>query len=210
VYGRCDGRRTLSTQSSGVYSRGLSLRKKAELGDITVPPNYGSGDFKKAVWWSLRGKLDVPKERWGLYPGVERNGDPSPVIAWAGWDHAQQAQALAAYYIEARQTWAFAPEKLRLLLAGQLLPWLQQWHSAVDPSYGVSPAESIEALLVAECHELGLTRMDLETTRMSEPAPAPLGTQTSCDEEIEGNSRVLRIIACNLTLNRDAIIVLAW
>ncbi len=152
-----------------------ALRKRAELGDIPVPPKYGSGDFKKAVWWSLRGKLDVPKERWVLYPGVERNEDPSPVIAWAGWDHAQQAQALAAYYMEARQTWAFAPEKLRLLLAGllELLPWLHQWHCAVDPAYGASPAESIEALLDAECHELGLTRVDLETTRMSESAAAP-------------------------------------
>jgi len=77
--------------------------------------------------------------------------------------------------MEARQTWAFAPEKLRLLLAGllELLPWLQQWHSAVDPAYGVSPAESIEALLDAECHELSLTRVDLETTRMSESAAAP-------------------------------------
>ncbi|NBV34217.1 MAG: hypothetical protein EBR81_10650, partial [Proteobacteria bacterium] len=148
------------------------IRKKAQVGDIPVPPKYGSGDFKRAVYWSLRGKLDVPKERWVLYPGVERNEDPSPVIAWAGWDHAQQAQALASYYMEARHTWAFPPEKLRLLLAGllELLPWLHQWHSAVDPNYGASPAESIEALLDAECHDLGLTRVDLNTTRMTESA----------------------------------------
>jgi hypothetical protein len=165
----------LSDTEQTTRKQTAAIRKKAELGDIPVPPKYGSGDFKKTVWWSLRGKLDVPKERWVLYPGVERNEDPSPVIAWAGWDHAQQAQALAAYYMEARQTWAFAPEKLRLLLAGllELLPWLHQWHAAVDPAYGVSPAESIEALLDAECHELGLTRVDLETTRMSESAPAP-------------------------------------
>jgi hypothetical protein len=37
--------------------------RKAELGDVPVPPKYGSGAFNKAVWWSLRGKLDVPKER---------------------------------------------------------------------------------------------------------------------------------------------------
>jgi len=149
-----------------------AIRKKAQVGDIPVPPKYGSGDFKRAAYWSLRGKLDVPKERWVLYPGVERNEDPSPVIAWAGWDHAQQAQALASYYMEARHTWAFPPEKLRLLLAGllELLPWLHQWHSAVDPNYGASPAESIEALLDAECHDLGLTRVDLNTTRMTESA----------------------------------------
>jgi hypothetical protein len=162
----------LSDTEQAARKQTAALSKKAELGDLPVPPKYGSGDFKKAAWWALRGKLDVPKERWVLYSGVERNEDPSPVLAWAGWDHAQQAQALAAYYLDARQTWAFAPEKLRLLLAGllELLPWLHQWHSAVDPAYGVSPAESIEALLDAECHELGLTRVDLETTRMSESA----------------------------------------
>jgi hypothetical protein len=165
----------LSDTEQAARKQTAALRKKAELGDLPVPPKYGSGDFKKAVWWALRGKLDVPKERWVLYPGAERNEDPSPVLAWAGWDHAQQAQALAAYYMEARQTWAFSPEKLRLLLAGllELLPWLHQWHAAVDPAYGASPAEAIEALLDAECHELGLTRVDLETTRMSESAPAP-------------------------------------
>jgi hypothetical protein len=163
----------LSDTEAAERKQAAARRKKAELGDIPVPPKYGSGDFKKPVYWSLRGKLDVPKERWVLYPGVERHEDPSPVIAWAGWDHAQQAQALASYYMEARHTWAFGPEKLRLLLAGllELLPWLHQWHASVDPNYGASPAESIEALLDAECHDLGLTRVDLDTTRMTENAP---------------------------------------
>ncbi|MEI7773921.1 MAG: BREX-2 system adenine-specific DNA-methyltransferase PglX, partial [Verrucomicrobiota bacterium] len=162
----------LSDAEATSRKQAAAIRKKAQVGDIPVPPKYGSGDFKRAVYWSLRGKLDVPKERWVLYPGVERNEDPSPVIAWAGWDHAQQAQALASYYMEARHTWAFPPQKLRLLLAGllELLPWLHQWHSAVDPTYGASPAESIEALLDAECHDLGLTRVDLNTTRMTESA----------------------------------------
>ncbi|MCX8513050.1 MAG: hypothetical protein ORN83_14990, partial [Chthoniobacteraceae bacterium] len=84
-----------------------------------------------------------------------------------------------AYYMEARHTWAFPPEKLRLLLAGllELLPWLHQWHSAVDPNYGASPAESIEALLDAECHDLGLTRVDLNTTRMTEAENVPRATK---------------------------------
>ncbi|MEY5026417.1 MAG: hypothetical protein RLZZ244_1945, partial [Verrucomicrobiota bacterium] len=163
----------LSDTEQAARKQTASLRKKAELGDLPVPPKYGSGDFKKALWWALRGKLDVPKERWVLYPGVERNEDPSPVLAWAGWDHAQQAQALAAYYMDARHSWAFPPEKLRILLAGllELLPWLHQWHSAMDPNYGASPAQSIEALLDSECHDLGLTRLDLNTTRGFEFQP---------------------------------------
>ena len=144
-----------------------AARKKAELGDIPVPPKYGSGDFKKSVWWSLRGKLDVPKERWVSFPGAERTEDPSPVIAWAGWDHAQQARALAEYYLEAKQTYAFPPEKLKLLLAGllELEPWLAQWHSAVDPLIGDSPANAIRGFIDAEVHALGVTRDDLKRVR---------------------------------------------
>ncbi len=145
-----------------------AARKKAELGDIPVPPKYASGDFKKSVWWSLRGKLDVPKERWVLYPGAERSEDPSPVIAWAGWDHAQQARALAEYYVDAKQNYAFPPDKLKPLLAGlaDLLPWLQQWHSAIDSVLGDSPALAIKAFIEAECHELGITIADLEVIRL--------------------------------------------
>jgi hypothetical protein len=146
----------------------IRAAQKEKLGDTPVPPKYAGGDFKKSVWWSLRGKLDVPKERWVQYPGAERTEDPSPVIAWAGWDHAQQARALAEYYLEAKQNYAFPPEKLKPLLAGlaDLLPWLQQWHSAIDPAIGDSPARAIKAFLEAECHELGLTPADLEVVRL--------------------------------------------
>lgn len=144
-----------------------AARKRAELGDIPVPPKYASSDFKKSVWWSLRGKLDVPKERWITYPGTERTEDPSPVIGWAGWDHAQQARALAEYYVDAKQTFGFPPEKLTLLLAGllELQPWLNQWHHELDTTYGVSPAEAIRGFLDSECHALGVTREDLERVR---------------------------------------------
>ncbi len=146
-----------------------TARKRAELGDIPVPPKYASSDFKKSVWWSLRGKLDVPKERWTTYPGTERTEDPSPVIAWAGWDVAQQARALAEYYVEARDTHGFAPEKLKLLLSGllELQPWLNQWHNTIDPESGENPAEAIRGFLDGECHSLGLTTADLEKVRIS-------------------------------------------
>ena len=51
------------------------------LGNVPVPPKYASKDFKSATCWSLRGKLDVPKERWVSFPGAEREGDSGLVIA---------------------------------------------------------------------------------------------------------------------------------
>jgi hypothetical protein len=149
--------------------------------EVPVPPKYTSADFKKSVWWSLRGKLDVPKERWVLYLGTERTDDPSPVIAWAGWDHAQQARALAEYYIAARDTHGFPPDKLKLLLAGlqDLHPWLTQWHSAIDPQIGDSPANAIQAFLDSETHAQGITRGDLERVRVSSIKTAESDTTRS-------------------------------
>lgn len=51
----------------------------AEL-DIPVPPKYKSADFKKSTYWRLRGKLDVPKERFIVYAGCEREGDSTLVL----------------------------------------------------------------------------------------------------------------------------------
>ena len=42
----------------------------SEARSIPVPPKYTSADFLKSDYWRLRGKLDVPKERW------IRNGTP--------------------------------------------------------------------------------------------------------------------------------------
>jgi hypothetical protein len=119
---------------------GLQRREDAgeKVGKIPVPPKYQSKDFLKTDFWRLRGGLDVPKERWVSYPGCERGADGSLVIAWAGWNHLQQATAMAAYYLEMKDNEGWEPERLQPLLAGllELVPWLEQWHNEVDPAYG--------------------------------------------------------------------------
>jgi len=45
--------------------------KKKQVGTIPVPPKYTSADFLKGDYWRLRGKLDVPKERWVSFPHCE-------------------------------------------------------------------------------------------------------------------------------------------
>jgi hypothetical protein len=113
--------------------------KASEIGDIPVPPKYTSADFKSGTFWRLRGKLDVPNERFTSYPGASRETDPSPVVAWAGWDHLQQAQALSAYYVFVKEQDGWSAERLQPLLAGlrELLPWLKQWHNDDDPETGL-------------------------------------------------------------------------
>ena len=45
-----------------------------------MPPKYTIADFRKASWWQARGKLDVPKERFVLYPDAGRETDPTLVL----------------------------------------------------------------------------------------------------------------------------------
>ena len=136
-----------------------SRRKQAEVGDIPVPPKYRSADFLGNTFWRLRGALDVPKERFVSYPHCERDADPTPVIAWAGWDHLQQAQALAAYYVQMKENEAWPPERLTPLLAGllELLPWLKQWHNDLDPTHGVRLGDYFADFVAEEARTLGLT-----------------------------------------------------
>jgi hypothetical protein len=142
--------------------------KEREVGNILVPPKYVSADFKSSTFWRLRGKLDVSKERWISYPGAEREGDPSPVIAWAGWNHLQQAKALAEYYLTAKDTWGWSPERLTLLLAGlaDLLPWLKQWHNDPNPEYGMGLGDYFAGFLDEETRKQGATVKALNETRL--------------------------------------------
>jgi len=141
---------------------------KDEVGDIAVPPKYTSADFAKTSYWSLRGKLDVPKERWISYPGAERVGDDSLIIAWAGWDHLQQAQALSEYFIDAKDNQGWPVERLKLLLAGlaDLIPWLKQWHNDPDPNLGMGLGDYFAGFLEEQCRGLGLAVDNVQEARL--------------------------------------------
>lgn len=131
-----------------------------DTGEIPVPPKYTSADFLKNTYWSLRGKLDVPKERFICYPYCQRDADPTLVIAWAGWDHLQQAKALATYYVQMKESEGWTAERLTPLLAGllELLPWLVQWHNEIDPEFGQRMGEFYDGFVDEEARALGLTR----------------------------------------------------
>jgi hypothetical protein len=126
--------------------------KHREIGDIPVPPKYTSSDFVSSTSWRLRGKLDVPKERWVSFPYCE-GADGTQVIAWAGYDHLQLARTISAYYVEIQERLG-GHDDLRLvplltcLIA--LLPWLKQWHNEVDPEFGLHMGDYFEGFLQEE------------------------------------------------------------
>lgn len=145
------------------------LQRREDAGetvDIPKPPKYNKGDFANGDIYKLRGKLDVPKERFTTYPDLSRDGDP--VISWAGLDHRQRAQALAEWYNELRFDEGWDAEALAPALAGllDLLPWVKQWHNEFDPSIGVAFGDYLADFIEQEARELGITTAELERTRL--------------------------------------------
>jgi hypothetical protein len=148
------------------------LQRKEDAGDkveIPVPPKYVSKDMLKDCW-RLRGGLDVPKERFILYPSIERDSDSSPVLGWAGWNHLDQARALATYYQRMRTEEGWEPERLKPILAGllELKSWLLQWHNDLDPEMGERLGEYFVRYAESQCQELGFSP---EVVRAWQPAP---------------------------------------
>jgi hypothetical protein len=158
-----------------VWERTWDLQRQEDagkdVGDIPVPPKYTSADFLKTDFWRLRGKLDVPKERWVSYPHCQTDGDPSLLVGWAGWNHLQQVEALVGYY-DARKREGWDARRLTPLLAGldQLLPWVHQWHPEVVEEFGESAGTSYQTLLKQDAHELGLTLEDVRNWTPPEKA----------------------------------------
>jgi hypothetical protein len=141
-----------------------------DVGEIPVPPKYAAGDFKRAAYWRLRGKLDIPRERFVLYPHAERDTDQTPVLGWAGWDALQQARARAAYYVDMKDAEGWSAPRLQPLLVGlmELLPWIGQWHNDHDPATGLRMGDYFASFLDEETRALGLTLDDLR--RWAPPA----------------------------------------
>ncbi|MFE5076044.1 BREX-2 system adenine-specific DNA-methyltransferase PglX [Streptomyces halstedii] len=128
---------------------------------IPVPPKYTSADFLRPSYWKARGKLDVPKERFISYG--QTNAATPELYGWAGWDHKEQAQALATYFTNT----PLSTEEITPFLDGllELQPWLSQWHNEFDMLYSGSPADFFAGYRQQKQGEHGLTDDDLRGWR---------------------------------------------
>lgn len=146
--------------------------------DIPVPPKYGSVDFAKTSYWSNRGKLDVPKERFVSYAGANPDADPTLLLGWAGWDHRDQAQALVNLVKDRTSQLSWGNDRITPLLAGlaELMPWLRQWFGTDDHEWGGNAAEEFGTFLDTERAKRGLTTEQLAAWR---PAPKTRGRKAA-------------------------------
>ena len=81
-----------------VWERTWALQHAEDAGEspgkIPVPPKYATGDFLATSYWNLRGKLDVPKERFIHLSEVPGATGADALYGWAGWTPRQRAKVL--------------------------------------------------------------------------------------------------------------------
>lgn len=136
-------------------------RRLAEVGRLPAPPKYTSADFLKPVYWRLRGGLDVPKERCFTVPDPQAPGDW--LYGWAGWNPAQRVRALAGAWIDGEERSGADPAQLLPLLIAldEELPWVLQWHNAIDPDTDVRPGDYFRDWLAQQLNRHHWTRQTL-------------------------------------------------
>lgn len=136
-------------------------RKLAEVGRLPAPPKYTSADFLKPAYWRLRGGLDVPKERCFTVPDPQAPGDW--LYGWAGWNPAQRVRALAGAWIDGEERSGADPAQLLPLLIAldEELPWVLQWHNAIDPETDVRPGDYFRDWLAQQLNRHHWTRQTL-------------------------------------------------
>lgn len=164
----------LAGQPAAAIQQEQAARKAAAIGAIPVPPKYKPEDFRDGGYWKLRGALDVPKERFVRFPGLERASDAnSPMLLWAGYDAKARALALAGTLYELLHREGADTARFTPLLAGldETLPWVQQWHPEIDDDLGMSTGDYLQGLLDSQLAQNGLTVTDLRHWR----PPAPVG-----------------------------------
>ena len=163
-------------------SKEQERRKQAEVGAIAVPPKYKPEDFREGTYWKLRGALDVPKERFVSFPGLERSNDAgSPMLLWAGYDAKARALALTGYLYEMLQREGADATRLTPALAGldELLPWVHQWHPEIDDDLGMSTGDYLQGLLDAQLAQHGLTHTAVRAWQPPAPVRRTRGRRAS-------------------------------
>lgn len=154
-------------QSTWAHQRVEDKDGFTRIGAAPAPPVYSAEDYRDGTAARLRGRVDIPRERFVRYPNASRDGDRTDTLGWSGWDQAHQALALATL-IQSGEQQGWSEDRLTPLVAGlsEVLPWVEQWHTDPDPLYGgSSPAEFFSGLLDNYMAKLGATRESLAAWR---------------------------------------------
>lgn len=89
----------------------------------TVPPSYSQPDFVTRRIFELRGKLDVPRERYIAFTEVPGRAGTETLYGWAGWTPLQRIKAILAVDEDLEDSGVPLADRIGLLdSAWRLLP----------------------------------------------------------------------------------------
>lgn len=157
-----------------VWEQTWELQRAEDRGEqvtVPVPPKYKPTDFLKPNYWSARGKLDVPKERFISFPGNTYPEDSTAVYGWAGWNHSERGQAIGRFATQVTPSVSETDDDQLVPLIGALVelqPWLDQWYDDMD-SRGIKPSTAIHQITNSLLARLGTGRDEVIAWRP--PAP---------------------------------------
>lgn len=155
-----------------VWQLQRSEDRTGEAMGIPVPPKFSAADFRQASYWSLRGGLDIPRERFVSYPGAgadagaDANAD-SLLIGWSGWSDADRVLVLLDLVNALQRQPQPRVDRIAPLLAGiqELIPWVRQWEALTEPGPDLVRAETYQRDLDDLRTDLGLSTHDLTSWR---------------------------------------------
>jgi hypothetical protein len=110
---------------------GLQHRQDAgeRIDDFPRLPEYSQGsrgkstDFQRSEYWRLRGRLDVPRERFIAFTEVPGRAGADTLYGWAGWTPERRLKAILAIDEELEDSGVSLTDRIGLLdSAWRLLP----------------------------------------------------------------------------------------
>ena len=180
-------------KGSGLDKRNAWLRtwdeqRREDAGEDVTPdvaPSYGKPDFLSPEYYSIRGKLDVPRERFIAFTEIPRRSGAATLFGWAGWTPMQRLKAILAIDEELEDGGVPLADRAALLdSAWRLLPDVAR----EDAGVAVRLKAELQALVGPE----GPSRELIEDWRKRNPPPNTRGAKTrrakNRDDDADGES----------------------
>jgi hypothetical protein len=146
------------------------------IDDVPSPPAYSQGsrgkttDFLRDEYWRLRGKLDVPGERFIAFTQVPGRSGVETLYGWAGWTAQERVKAILAIDEELEDASVPLADRIGLLdSAWRLLPDVAREDLAA--------ANRLKAELQALVGPEGTSRELIDDWKKRFPSPTPRTTR---------------------------------
>ena len=129
-----------------------------------VPPKYGKSDYLRDGYWSLRGPLDVPKERFIALTEVPGREGKDVLFAWAGLTHRERAKMLVELDEQAERAGIARTDRIGILHGVWFLADYVAWESE-------QAARQYRAAVTTVVGQAGITEELLSEWATNHPAP---------------------------------------